>query len=253
MLSRLTPLAVSLALAACSSPAPEGRAAAPEARSREQEALEYEPVTLNGFSCGDNCYLELTRAVEGAAPETILCTAPECADWQTDGALPAELRDTRALVKFGTADQVDGSGTAVNQGVGAAVGLRLPAGFGRTAAQASSGGTDPLPLTRGVYVAEGSDCAQPANAAVRIWTGSGLSGSATRDCRPTIRSRDGRTYRVSNSCENTYDGSRTSASQTITVPDPTRFTLTEGGEARVQRFRLCPMNEVPASLRKLAR
>ncbi len=204
-------------------------------------------MTLSGFSCGDNCYLELTRGVEGAAPETILCTAPACAEWQAGGSLPAALRDTGAMVRFGTADQVDGSGTVMEHGVRAAVGLRIPTKLRQAATRASPGGTGPLPLTRGVYVADGSDCAHPANAVVRVYDGQGISGSTTKDCRVTVNSRDRSAYRVSNSCVNTYDGSRAAVDQTVTVPEATHFAL-DG-----TRFGLCPAGEAPESLRTLTR
>lgn len=96
-----------------------------EARSREYDRLEYKPVTLNSFECGDNCYLELTEGIEGAAPRTVLCTARQCADWQAAGRLPARLRNAGARVKFGRANQVDGSGTVMARGVEAVVDLRL--------------------------------------------------------------------------------------------------------------------------------
>ena len=95
------------------------------ARSREYDRLEYKPVTLNGFECGDNCYLELTEGIEGAAPRTVLCTARQCADWQAAGRLPADLRNAGARVKFGGANQVDGSGTVMARNVEAVVDLKL--------------------------------------------------------------------------------------------------------------------------------
>lgn len=96
-----------------------------EARSREYDRLEYKPVNLSGFECGDNCYLELTEGVEGAAPRKVLCTARLCADWRDAGRLPARLRNTRATAKFGRADQVDGAGNVMARGVEAVVDLRL--------------------------------------------------------------------------------------------------------------------------------
>ena len=218
-----------------------------EARSREYDRLEYKPVTLNGFTSGDNAYLELTRAVEGSAPETILCTAAACADWRDAGALPATLRDKGATAKFGTADQVDGAGTVMKRGVPAVVDLRIPAGRRKTAAKSSSGDTGSLPLTAGVYVIEGGDCRNPANASFRVWNGRGLSGSATKDCRATVLSRDGESYTLRNSCVNTYDGSRTPETLTMRVSDQARFAV-DGN-----RFRSCSMAEVPDSLRKRVR
>ncbi len=104
-----------------------------------------------------------------------------------------------------------------------------------------------LPLQRGVYVIEGSGCASPANAVVRIYNGTGLSGSSTRECRTTVRSQDGSRYEVDQSCENTYDGTRTSESQTITVSGDQHFVL---GSAR---YGLCPSGQTPKSMEQLAR
>lgn len=214
--------------------------------------MEHKPVTLIGFTCGDNCSVEITRGVEGAAPETVLCTARACADWQDVSALPAALRDKGVTAKFGRADQVDGAGTVMKRNAEAIVDLRVPAAL-KISARSSGTGTEPLPLVRGVYVLEGGSCRQPANAFVCIGNGTGLSGSATRACRATVRSRDGNTYQVTNSCENTYNGSRTAESQTITVPDATHFTLRAGGEASARRFRPCPAGETPGALQRLAR
>ena len=104
---------------------PENHAQVMEARSREYDRLDYKPVTLNGFECGDNCYLELTDAMEGAAPRRVLCTARLCADWQSDGRLPVALRNRGVMAKFGRADQVDSTGTVMRRGVEAVVDLQL--------------------------------------------------------------------------------------------------------------------------------
>lgn len=96
-----------------------------EARSREYDRLEYKPVNLNGFECGDNCYLELTEGIEGAAPRKVLCTAKLCANWQGEGRLPPRLRNTGAKAKFGKANQVDGAGNVMARNVEAVVDLRL--------------------------------------------------------------------------------------------------------------------------------
>jgi hypothetical protein len=96
-----------------------------EARSREYDRLEYKPVNLSGFECGDNCYLELTEAIEGAAPRKVLCTARLCANWQGEGRLPPPLKNTGAKAKFGKANQVDGAGNIMARNVEAVVDLRL--------------------------------------------------------------------------------------------------------------------------------
>lgn len=96
-----------------------------EARSREYDRLEYKPVNLISFERGDNCYLELTEAVEGAAPRKVLCTARLCADWRDSGRLPARLHNTGTTAKFGRASQVNGAGSVIARGVEAVVDLRL--------------------------------------------------------------------------------------------------------------------------------
>ena len=192
-------------------------------------------VRLTGAESGDNRYLTLVRAGR-TEEETVLCTAPECLAWAADG-LPDRLKGRDVEATFGRADRVDGSGTVMERGVSAVIALRLP-DFG--------GQAGPLPLTRGVYSRDGSPCRQPANAAVRIWNGRGLSGSATRACRSTVTERSGTSYQLRNSCENTYDGSRTSEALTVNIPNPSRFKLGDAG------YRLCPPAEVPAGMRAIA-
>lgn len=107
-----------------------------------------------------------------------------------------------------------------------------------------------LPLARGVYVAAGSDCRTAANAGIRVWNGTGLSGSSTRACRATVLSRSGPTYKVDQSCEDTYDGKRRSEAQTITVGASGGFTLTTASGS--QTFRLCPRGEAPPDFQRIA-
>ncbi|RJY08839.1 hypothetical protein [Aurantiacibacter aquimixticola] len=102
-----------------------------------------------------------------------------------------------------------------------------------------------IPLTPGVYVRAGTSCENPANAAFRVWDGDGLSGSATRDCRGTIVSHDGNRYTIANSCENTYDGSRTTERLTMTVTDQVHFSIA-GSE-----FESCSMAQVPDALQEM--
>ena len=222
---------------------PRTNAEVTDAQGRDGATAQVTPVVLNGVTSGDNVYLQLTPATAGAAPQTVLCTAPECAGWM-GRRLPGALKGRRVGATFGHADQVDGSGAVIARGVRAVVALRLPAGEEEAAASAA---TAVLPLMPGVFVLEGTECRNPANAAVRVWTGRGLSGSATRDCRATVLSHDGGVYRVSNSCVNSYDGSRTAETLVIGVPDRVHFTVAGN------RFGACPMAQVPAALRRLVR
>jgi len=122
---------------------------------------------------------------------------------------------------------------------------------GKTAIMADASETDAqmtgravrVPLTPGVYLREGTGCENPANASWRIWDGEGLSGSATRECRAIILSREGNEYTIRNSCENTYDGSRTPETLTMAVPDQVHSSI--NGAA----FQSCATAQVPEALR----
>ena len=118
---------------------------------------------------------------------------------------------------------------------------------------ASAPAAGDLPLTPGVYVTTDTDCARPPNAGFRVYDGRGLSGSATRECRATVRSREGDVYRVDQSCVDTFEGERTTAGQTLRIPDARSFTLTEDGETTSLTFRLCPAGDAPSYLEDLAR
>ncbi len=115
------------------------------------------------------------------------------------------------------------------------------------AEQASTAG--PLPLTTGVYVVGGENCANPSNAGIRIYDGRGLSGSQTKACRLTVNSRDGAAIQADNSCIDTYSGQRTSSAVSLRIPDATHFTIGEAG--RSASYRLCPAAEVPSYLQDL--
>ena len=222
-------------------------AAVMEARWRAYDRLEYKPVTLSGFSCGDNCYVELTENMEGQAPVRLLCTARLCADWRDRGAPPRLAKGRLATAKFGKADQRDDAGNVMARQVRAVVDLRLgaPAPDTRATPTPTSATPGTLPLRPGVYVLAGSRCKNPANAAFRIWTGRGLSGSATRACRAGVLRQRGTAYRIANSCEATYDGKRSSENLAIDVLRRDRFRLDEG------TFTRCADGEAPGYLEEL--
>lgn len=101
-----------------------------------------------------------------------------------------------------------------------------------------------VPLTPGVYVLEGTGCENPANAAWRVWDGTGLSGSATERCRAEVLSSSGDDYTIRNSCVNTYDGSRTPETLTLSVTDQVHFTVNGNN------FQSCSTAQVPEFLRQ---
>lgn len=83
-------------------------AAASTAASVEASRL----ITLTGFSCGDNCYLEFT---DGDEAKTALCRASQCSEWADAQTLPGALKGKRAFARFGTGNQVDAAGTVMSR------------------------------------------------------------------------------------------------------------------------------------------
>lgn len=96
------------------------------------------------------------------------------------------------------------------------------------------------PLTPGMYVAEGSDCASAANAALRQYDGKGIGSAHTHACRVKIRTRTGDTYVVDQSCIDAGVGPapRSSERQTIQVSDARTFVQTVGKDATTYHY--CP-------------
>jgi hypothetical protein len=95
-----------------------------------------------------------------------------------------------------------------------------------------------LPLKVGTYVIKGTPCKDAANAAIRMFDGKGLSGSATKDCRANITGRNGNRFTVDQSCVDTYNGKRASEAQEIVVDAPDIFTLVV--EGRSNTYQYCP-------------
>ncbi len=100
-----------------------------------------------------------------------------------------------------------------------------------------------LALEPGLYVIDGSDCADPANAGLRVWTGQGLEGSATRGCRFEVSSREGEVYTGTQSCTNTGDDSNTTTELSIEVLEPGSIVLTEADGPT--HLTLCPEGQMP--------
>lgn len=106
------------------------------------------------------------------------------------------------------------------------------------------------PLTLSVFVAQGTDCTIPPNEAFRVFTGQGLSGSAARECRSLIRSRQGATFAGDPSCADIYSFIRTADLQMITIESAGQFNLREAGETSPSAFRLCSGADVPDYLQR---
>lgn len=104
-------------------------------------------------------------------------------------------------------------------------------------------------LKPGIYVARGSDCGSPANAAILRYDGKGLSGAHSRACRARILRRDKRHYTVEQSCIDAGAGpaSRSTQGQDIYVSDALTFRQVIGRNSSTYRY--CAATELPADLR----
>ncbi|MYM69423.1 hypothetical protein GTP45_21645 [Pseudoduganella sp. FT55W] len=124
-------------------------------------------------------------------------------------------------------------------------------------AASASADTTPKPggvyrLKPGIYVAEGSECSTPPNAAIRQYDGKGISTAHTRSCKATVIKRQGRKYTVKQSCIDAGDGSapRSIQRQQVTVDNALTFQQNIAGN--ITNYRYCPVSELPADLRKAA-
>ncbi len=132
--------------------------------------------------------------------------------------------------------------------------LALGATLGMGAAASASVDTSPGPggvyrLKPGVYVARGSSCEAPANAAIRAYDGRGLATPHSRNCKATVLARKGMRFTVSQRCIDSGAGPGRSYKQRqqVAVHDALTFTQTIGAAATTYRY--CPTYQLPRGLR----
>lgn len=108
-------------------------------------------------------------------------------------------------------------------------------------------------LKPGIYVAQGSGCQQPANAAIRQYDGRGISTAHSRACQAKIATRKGGAFSVIQSCLDAGAGTarRFTERQTIRVHDA--LTFDQGVGTAKTRYAYCPPHELPLDLRKAVR
>ena len=107
-------------------------------------------------------------------------------------------------------------------------------------------------LKPGIYVAAGTDCAAPANAAIRLYDGKGLGTAHTRACKAVVRARKGSNYTVDQTCIDAGAGPapRVVQRQKVFVHDALNFT--QGIKGSQADYSYCPVNQLPPALRKAA-
>lgn len=125
--------------------------------------------------------------------------------------------------------------------------LASQAGLAATGGAPDPGGV--FGLRHGIYVAEGNECAAPANAALREYDGKGISTAHTRACSAVVRARDHDIYKVEQSCIDAGAGPapRFRERQQILVRDTTTFVQVIGQGRTTYHY--CPVPALPADLR----
>ena len=132
------------------------------------------------------------------------------------------------------------------------MGLLLAAGHAAASVDTTAPPGGVYRLKPGIYVAEGTDCAAPANAAIRQYDGKGLGTAHTHACKAMVRTRKGSSYTVDQSCIDAGAGPapRIVQRQQVVVQDALNFTQTIKGNRT--RYTYCPVDQLPADLRKAA-
>lgn len=130
--------------------------------------------------------------------------------------------------------------------------------LGMASSALASADTSPKPggvyqLKPGIYVAKGSDCGSPPNAAIRQYDGKGLSTAHTRACKATVRShkRGSSSYTVDQSCIDAGAAPRVVQRQQIVVQDALTFTQVIRADRTTYQY--CPVYQLPADLQKAVR
>lgn len=107
-------------------------------------------------------------------------------------------------------------------------------------------------LKPGIYVAQGSECASPANAAIRQYDGKGISTAHTRACTAAVQGKKGNTYTVVQTCidAGVGPGHRVTQRQQVIVRDALSFTQVVNKSRTAYRY--CPIYQLPPDLQKAA-
>ena len=121
----LTAIAM-LAFTACAAgetPAAEREPEAEESAIEEAVTVAAEDavrIRIDGFECGDNCYLDFTELApaEGDDPaeesQTALCAVDACIPWFEEQAMPPEYVGRNATATIGIGEQYDNEGNVMS-------------------------------------------------------------------------------------------------------------------------------------------
>ena len=136
---------------------------------------------------------------------------------------------------------------------GIAAGLALVLGsasLARASVDTSSKPGGVYRLKPGIYVAKGSRCESPANAAIRQYDGKGISTAHTSSCRAVVRDQKRSSYTVDQTCIDAGHGSgkRFVQRQQVVVQDALTFTQVIGKGRTTYQY--CPEYQLPKDLRR---
>jgi hypothetical protein len=115
---------------AAAAPAEQAAAVAPapvpapaEAAAPAGPEAGWSRITVTGYTCGDNCYLEYSTATS-TEMLTAMCEAPTCRPWFEVQAMPDSERGRQYDVRMGSAPQVDGAGNVMDEAFQAIIEMR---------------------------------------------------------------------------------------------------------------------------------
>lgn len=99
---------------------PEAAESAPEeaATEADEDAVR---IRIEGFECGDNCYLDYTELVSAEDREpvdenqTALCNVDACIPWFEEQAMPTEYVGRSATATIGIGEQYDNEGNVMSE------------------------------------------------------------------------------------------------------------------------------------------
>jgi hypothetical protein len=263
-------LSVALVVSACSPPAGPApktgadTAAPPAAGGQPAQNLAPEPAPQATVIRSPEPWLGRWDGPEGLFLEITAGPVPNSLRLRNMDTLDRTADYEGVLVDEGFQFQRDGRTLTVRRGAGADTGFSAlrsrtnclivrpgEEGYCRPVRPASPAPPPvSLPLTPGVYVDEAQTCADPAFAGLRTFDGRGIGSAHTRACRATIASKSGSAYVIDNSCLDAGSGpaDRSSERLNVTIHDRSHFSVRTAAGAG--RYRLCPVAELPAALRR---
>ena len=72
-------------------------------------------IRIEGFECGDNCYLDYTElAAANAERQSALCSVGACEEWFSMQEMPQEFVGRSARIVMGTGKQYDNAGNVMS-------------------------------------------------------------------------------------------------------------------------------------------